>query len=247
MRITKDHWLYTTKIAHRGLHDAESFENSLSAYQKAIDKGYAIEIDIHVTADDRIVSVHDGTLDRIAGSPLCVEDSTLAQLKELYIGGTQEKIPTLEEVLALVNGQVPLLIELKADRKVGRLEQLSYEILKDYKGEFAMQSFNPLSIRWFTKHAPHFIRGQLACFNYDNMNKLQARLLKTLAFNPLTRCDFASYCWPDVLSGRAPWPTRFREKNKGALLVWTVRSQEDYDSLKGKCDNIIFEGFIPKD
>jgi glycerophosphoryl diester phosphodiesterase len=103
---------YGKKFAHRGLWDQASPENSLAAFQKAVDAGYGIEFDIHKTSDGHVVVFHDDTLTRMCGVDGKIEQMTLAQLRELRLKGTDQQIPTLEELLCLVDGRVPLLVEL---------------------------------------------------------------------------------------------------------------------------------------
>ncbi|HIT62490.1 MAG TPA: glycerophosphodiester phosphodiesterase, partial [Candidatus Caccovivens faecavium] len=139
-------WLVETPIAHRGLHDKVSPENSLSAFEKAVENGYAIELDVQLLADDTVVVFHDESLSRMTGNDGYIKFLNKEDLKVLKLGNSKEHIPTFEEVLKLVNGRTPLLIEIKNQFKVGKLEQKVIALLKDYKGEYAVQSFNPFSL-----------------------------------------------------------------------------------------------------
>lgn len=243
-RIPQDHWLRNVKIAHRGLHDDESPENSLSAYQKAADKKLAIEIDVHLTTDDRIVVFHDDTLKRMTGVDKKITDCSLPELKSLKLGKSEETIPTLEEVLVVCEGKSPLLIEIKGQStKVGRLEKIMYDLLKEYKGDFAIQSFNPFSVLWYTKNAPQFIRGQLSSdFKRDTLKWYKKILLKNLFFNNKTKPDFVSYdeaCLPNRVCVKA--------RKQGKLIIaWTIRDNEREMLLRPYYDNIIFEFYTPK-
>ena len=158
---------YGKKFAHRGLWDAESPENSLAAFRKAVDAGYGIEFDIHKTSDGKVVVFHDDTLIRMCGVDARVEDLTLAELRELRLLGTDQQIPTLEEMLALVDGRVPLLVELKGESVNTSLCPVADAILSHYKGDYIIESFNPLLVRWYKKNRPDVVRGQLFC----NLNK----------------------------------------------------------------------------
>ena len=113
MRLKEDFWLFNTPIAHRGLWGEEIIENSIPAYQAAIDNGYPIEIDLYLTLDKVLVCFHDQTLDRMTGTEGLLRDKTLAELKELSLLNSEYKIPTFDQVLNLVDGKVPLLIEIK--------------------------------------------------------------------------------------------------------------------------------------
>lgn len=235
-------WLVESPIAHRGLHDKVTPENSLPAFQKAIDAGYPIELDVQMLADGTVVVFHDESLSRITGNDGYLKFLTKGDLEMLHLNGTKETIPTFEEVLKLVNGKVPLLIEVKNSGKVGELEKSVIELLKDYKGEFAVQSFNPFVLKYFADHAPQIARGQLAGYlRGEKLPFIQKFALKRMLLNKKTsRPDFISYESRCV-------PNRFvRKYKKLPLLVWTVRNQAEYLRVVKYCDNVIFEGFEPK-
>ena len=142
-------WLVEQPIAHRGLHDKDTPENSLAAFSKAIEAGYPIELDVRLIADGTVVVFHDNSLSRLTENDGYIKFLNKEDLKYLTLKDSEEKIPTFEEVLNLVNGQVPLLIEVKNESKVGQLESKVIELLKDYKGEYAVQSFNPYVLEYF--------------------------------------------------------------------------------------------------
>jgi len=171
-----DSWLVTMPIAHRGLHDKERPENSLPAFQNAIDNGYAIELDVQMIADGTLVVFHDESLSRVTNNDGYLKFLNKSDLDVLYLCGTKEKIPTFEETLNLINGRTPILIEIKNRGKVGTLEKKVIEILKNYKGEFAIEAFNPYVLQYFANHAPEFLRGQLA--GYLKKEKLETLLSK---------------------------------------------------------------------
>ena len=134
--------------------------------------GYGIEFDIHKTCDGHVVVFHDDTLTRMCGVEGKVEQKTLAELKELRRLGTDQQIPTLEEMLALVDGRVPLLVELKGESTATGLCPVADAILSQYKGDYIIESFNPLLVRWYRKNRPNVIRGQLFC-NLNNGKKVK--------------------------------------------------------------------------
>ncbi len=235
-------WLVETPIAHRGLHDKNSPENSLGAFSKAIEKGYAIELDVQLLADNTVVVFHDESLARMTGNDGYLKYLSKEDLKALALKGTKETIPTLEQVLKLVNGQVPLLIEVKNKYKVGQLEQALIDVMKNYKGEFAVQSFNPFSLGYFRQHAPNILRGQLSgFFKGEKLGWAKKFALKRMSLNKkVSQPHFISY-------EAAALPNRFVKKYKNLpLLAWTVRSKEEYLKTVKYCDNIIFEKFIPE-
>ena len=155
-------WLVQQPIAHRGLHDKNTPENSLAAFEKAIEAGYAIEFDVRSIADGTVVVFHDETLSRLTDNDGYIKFLNKSDLALLSLKGSKEKIPTLEEALAFINGRVPVLIEIKKEGKVGEQERRILEILNDYKGQFAIHSFDPYVLEYFYKHAPHILRGQIS-------------------------------------------------------------------------------------
>ena len=161
--ITTNSWLLTRPIAHRGLHNEEYPENSLGAFQRCIDKNYPIELDVRLLNDNTLVVFHDDTLARMTGIDGYVSQINKEDLKNCKLNKTNFVIPTFREVLDLVDGKVPILIELKtANSSFGPLEKILTDTLTDYTGEYAVQSFNPFSVGWFTEHYPDIIRGQMS-------------------------------------------------------------------------------------
>ena len=234
--------LFTHPIAHRGLHDSTTPENSLLAYQKAIDAGYAIEIDVRPIDDGTVVVFHDDNLKRLCGIDKEIARCTFTEIRELYLKHTHERIPLLSEVLALINGKVPLLIELKYDQPAGKLEAATLEVLRKYKGKYALQSFSPLALRWLKKNAPDVPRGQLASNfkDYKDIAAIVKPALKNLWLSPLSRPDFISY---DIRA----LPNKRVEKLRASgtpVLGWTVsKISESQEALK-HCDNLICEEIL---
>ncbi len=245
LRRHKDRRLLAGRyIAHRGLHDLceGTPENSLAAFRAAVEQGYAIEIDIHITADGEVVVFHDNTVDRMCGVSGEIEKMTLAELKALRLGGTNEEIPTLRECLAVVDGQVPLLIEFKCLTVdvCHRLCAAADEILREYRGEYCIQSFFPFVLRWYRRHRRDVCRGQLATAFYNK--PLHKRLLGCLLFNVIARPDFVSYDHK-----HARHVCRRLCCLLGAYSVgWTFRSAEELEKNGKFFNTYIFEGFIPK-
>lgn len=225
-------------IAHRGYHTENAPENSLAAFQNAIDAGFGIELDIQRISDGTIVVFHDESLSRMTGKDGYVRMLKKSDLKKYKLKGTEECIPTFSEVLKLVDGRVPLLIEIKNDGKVGEFEKDVLASLKNYKGEFAIQSFNPFVLLWFKENAPEIMRGQLSSFfKGEKVPFLRKCVLKRMKFNKQTKPDFISYNAKDL-------PNRFVKKyNDLPLLAWTIKSNEDFMKAVKHCDNMIFEGF----
>lgn len=234
-------WIVTKPIAHRGLHDEQCPENSLAAFGKAIENNYAIEIDLRSLADGTIVVFHDETLGRMTGRDGYLANLKFEDIRDLKLGKSNEHIPTLEQVLKFVNGKTPLLIEIKNMGKVGDFEKNIFKLLQNYKGEFAIQSFNPYTLEWFKINAPQIRRGQLASFmKKNNLPFWKKRSLKRMSLNKkVSEPNFIAYDCNDL-------PNRFVKKYKDLpLLAWCVRTDEEYNRVKKYCDNIIFENIRP--
>ncbi|MBQ7977594.1 MAG: glycerophosphodiester phosphodiesterase [Clostridia bacterium] len=241
-------WLVEKFIAHRGFFDNENQipENSLLAFEKAIENGYAIELDVHVIADGTVVVFHDNILGRMTGQDGYIGQLTKDDLSKYHLLDTEQTIPTLQQVFDLVDGKTPILIEIKSENlKVGADETKIYELLKEYKGEFAVQSFNPFTIEWFKNNAPEITRGLLSSkFKKDENNPkswVKRYALRHMTFNKRSKPQFIAYNVLDlpanILKGR---------KFKGLpILGWTVKSQSQYMEVVKYVDNIIFQDFKP--
>jgi len=236
-------WMYNVPIAHRGYFDTLAPENSLKSFQQAIDRGFAIELDVQILKDDTLVVFHDVQLKRMTGLDLALHDCTYDDIKELYLLNTLEKIPTFEEVLECVNGQVPLMVEFKNDSTKTKLEILGYELLKSYKGAYVMQSFNPISVNWFRKHAPDVIRGQLAS-RYENkrMSPISKMVLRNVVTNIVTKPDYVIY---DIKALETYIVRRLKRKGM-PLFSYTAKSKLDYDYAMRLKIPPCFEGFDPE-
>lgn len=183
--------------AHRGLHDNESQapENSMAAFQKAVDAGYGIELDVQLSKDKVPVVFHDFTLKRICGVEGKVEDYTYEELQKFPLAKSDQRIPKFSEVLKLVDGKVPLIVELKIEGLNTEVCPLADELLRAYQGVYCMESFNPLGVKWYRDHRPEVFRGQLAeqFLKHKEFNSPLYFVLQNLMFNFLTKPDFIAY------------------------------------------------------
>lgn len=230
-------------IAHRGLHNNQDIpENSLAAFQAAAELGFPIELDVHLTADGEIVVFHDDNLFRMVGIDRRIATCTWAELKGLMLLGTQYTIPLLREVLTLINGKVPLLLEIKNDARVGLLERRLLRQLQKYRGAYAVESFDPLRLWWFCRHAPDICRGQLATtFVGERVFYLKKLVLRNMRLNCLAKPQFIAYNVEFL-----PNKTVTAQKEQGRPIYgWTVRNHEKYEEMRGYCESVIFEGFLP--
>lgn len=229
-------------IAHRGLHDIEFGipENSIKAFEKAIEKGYIIELDVHLTRDKEIVVFHDDDLKRLCNIDKKIKNLDYNEINNLSLLNTNSFIPKFVDVLNLVNGKVPILIELKYDNKIGLLESEIAKVLDKYTGDFAIQSFNPLSLLWFRINRRNIIRGQLMSkYNNTKMNIVKKFFLKNMLLNFFTNPHFIS-C--DVHNTPIEHVKKIRKKRK--VLGWTIKSIIEYDKYCKEYDNLICEKFI---
>ena len=231
-------WLTARPIAHRGYHDLNKarWENTLSAFAAAVERGYAIECDVHLSADRVPVVFHDHDLKRLAGRDGFVWQRTVAELRSFQVGGTADHVPTLEEMLDLIAGRVPVVVELKGTpgRDHGLVESVG-KLLKDYGGKAAIMSFDHWLIRDFSGCAPG-IPGGLTAYGKDN--QLIEAHFSMLAHD----IAFASYAAGDLPN---PFVGFVREKLNMPVITWTVRDQPAVDLTLNYADQMTFEGFDP--
>lgn len=236
-------WLTETYIAHRGLFDNKSIpENSLPAFKNAADNNFGIEMDVQTSKDGVLVVFHDSTVDRMTGEHGKVCDFTFEELRAMRLLNTDYQIPTFEEFLQAANG-VNLVVEIKTHDDIGETEQKVYDALKSYKGNYCVESFNPLIIRWFKKHAKEVIRGQLS-YSYKNapFGRLKKHILRDLKLCKWNGSQFIAYDAATIATNKAV--KRFSKKIP--IICWTIKSQEQLDELSPYFDNIIFDSFIPE-
>jgi glycerophosphoryl diester phosphodiesterase len=235
--------LFAPPVAHRGLWRPDGApENSLAAFQAAAAAGYGIELDVQLSADGEAMVFHDGKLERMTGAAGKLSEHTAAELSELRLAGTDERIPTLVETLALVGRRSMVHIELKTPYgAVGPLEQRVHEIIIDHAGPLCVIGFNPYSHAWFAERYPGVLRG-LDSYSYKgaaHMPEDQRRALARLEHVEIARPHFLALGL-DMLPSEAA----ARHRAGGLPVVaWTVRSPAERDAVGAVCDNIIFEGF----
>ena len=230
--------------AHRGwfFEDQSIAENSMSAFKQALEKNIDIELDIQMTADRQVIVFHDANLQRMCKVDVSVKESTYNDIKQYTFHNSDESIPTLQEVLAEIDGKVNVFIEIKPTDLVDEVCQQVVLQLDQYKGNFAICSFNPLVLMWLRKNRPNYIRGQnIQFFLFDKRQSLLNRVLLTInGYNIFTRADYIS-----VHIGIVKFFTWMRIF-KGFLSCWAVSNETDYRQLKKKVDHLIIE-FIEYD
>jgi len=239
----KSTWIPTGPIAHRGLFENKEIpENSMAAFDLALMKGYPVEFDTRLLSDGEVAVFHDEGLLRMTGINTLINEVDTTSLCGVKLLGTDEKIPLLRNVLSLVSGRVPMLIEIKNRGRAGKLEQRVSELLREYRGEFAVQSFNPYSLGWFKEHAPEIPRGQLSGdFRGEKLPFYKKFILRNFFMNWLSKPDFIGY---DIRL--LPCRVVRAMKKKGLAVVgWTASTEEEFLRAADYCDAIVFEGFRP--
>ena len=239
-RICDGHWLVTKACAHRGLHGKTVPENSLLAFEKAIEQGYPIETDVQLTKDLVPVCFHDDDLGRMTGLNSRIWDVDYADLQKLRLAGSDEKIPTFEEFLRFVDGKVPLLIEIKSQPHNKEVCQKVVNMLDGYKGEYAIQSFDPRVMGEIKKLRPEILRGQLMDKDrHEGVSWLVDKLLSNGFLNFLSKPDF-------INMNQKYLPVSKGVARGKRVLCWTVRSFEEEQKALPYVEGYVFENITPK-
>lgn len=236
----QNNWIKNKPIAHRGLHSNPKIpENSILSFELAIEKNLPIELDLQLTRDGRVVVFHDDDLTRVCQDSRNVVDVDLVDLEELKLFSTDQKIPSLKSVLELVEGRVPLLIEIKNRNYNGHLEDVIYDELKNYEGDYAIQSFNPFTVNHFKKKDPKIMRGLISGTGRDfELPLWKTFVLRNLLLFPLVKPHFINY---EAEGLRLNTISFIRKFCNTTILGWTIDSREKLDKYKNLCHNIIFE------
>ena len=245
------------RYAHRGLHKKPAVpENSMAAFRLAVEAGFGMEMDLHLTKDGKLAVIHDSSLLRTAGVDLIIEDLTLAEAQQYVLEESEgEVVPDFQELLDLVAGRVPLIVELKVGKTsdgtdtTDALCRKAAEMLDDYTAKYAssapalwcVESFSPAAVKWFRINRPDIIRGQLAGdINHDKptITPFQNFLVRQLLINFISRPDFVAYNYRDRFDGGV-------RRWKGPLFYYTIKSYEDLKELESRGAAGIFEQFVP--
>lgn len=238
----------STYIAHRGYFDnhTDCPENSLPAFQRAVTHGYGIELDVQLTKDGQLIVFHDATLKRMCGISKKPDSCTYDELQAFRLNNTGYRIPLLTDVLKLVNGQVPLIIEIKPEGNCIKTARCLSEIMKNYTGIYCVESFHPGVIGWYKKNQPHILRGLLSTNFRKNKIKCDpftGFLLTNLLFNRYAKPDFIAYnhLYANECSYRL-----CRRLYPVGNAAWTIRSQEELDTAQSTFTIFIFDSFQPQ-
>ncbi|MBB3019798.1 glycerophosphoryl diester phosphodiesterase [Microvirga lupini] len=245
-------WLVAKPIAHRGLHNkAEGvIENTVSAAEAAIKRGFPIELDVQLTADNEAIVFHDFELDRLTGETGMVAERKLSDLTRVGITGATggDKIPAFKDYLGTIAGRTPLVIEIKSKFNSDmRLTKRVIEILKDYDGPFVVKSFDPDIVAHLRENAPDITRGFIGELEYASKadsfltDEQKHRMANLLHFEE-TQPHFLSWRVKDI-----PCASTHLSRLLGNLpvMTWTVRNPEDRARAEKHADQMVFEGFLP--
>ena len=214
-------------FAHRGLHDGATFiENSFLAFAAALERGAGIECDLRLTADDQIIVFHDADALRLCGSHAIIARSTLAELRRFSIGN--QPLPTLGQLLTLVDGRVPLLLEAKIDERFWRFGPALLAALDGYGGRYGVMSFDARLPRWLKTNAPHIRRGLVIA---DRLTRVRRWIAMTHADPDFLAVDRAA------LGGA--WVARARHKLP--VFSWTIRTAAERATAAVHADALIWE------
>ena len=220
--MKKINFLINKIIAHRGVHNSKVIENTLPAFLKCVDKNYVAELDIHILRDNSIVVYHDYNLYRLTGVNKVIETFSYPQLSKIKIKN-KYTIPTLKQVIHIINKKIPLLIEIKDANNNYRFEEELVKILDNYDGEFAIQSVNMHVIDWFYKNRKNYLIGLVV------LNKLNYGLAKKY----IKKTDFLSV-------NKKLLPI----KSKKIIIGWTIKNKKEYFKSDKLCDNLICENIL---
>ena len=234
-------------IAHRGLFNNKDIpENSITAFRKAVENDYGIELDVQLTTDNKLVVFHDRSLERMTGIRKDLIDCDFNEIEQYNLLDTDEKIPLFTDVLKELKKDTPLIIEIKPDGRYIDTVKSAVEIMRQYDGLYNIESFNPKVVNYLKKNEPDIIRGQLA---YDYIKDEDAKLslftkilLTYLLLNFLNKPDYIAY------DCNATYNLSFRiisRLYKGECVAWTIKSQEQLKENRKYYQCFIFDSFIP--
>jgi len=230
------------EYAHRGLFSKDQSipENSLAAFKKAKENNYGIELDLQLSKDGEVVVFHDDSLNRMCHKNKLVKDLDLKQLRKLHLKESEEEIPLFTEVLKEIDGSVPLIVELKSCDEYIELCEKSYDLLKEYKGEYVVESFDPRILKWFYQNHKEIVRGQLSSqysdFKGSGSSAIKSYFLSRCLLNFASRPNFIAY-----RVGKRSILIDLIIKMGAVEVLWTTHNKQD----ESNAPVIIFEHYKP--
>lgn len=236
--MTNAAWIKELPVAHRGYHDLNHavWENTLSAFSRAVEAGFAIECDLHYASDGVPVIFHDEDLERLCNLKGDVRERTSQELGLIAIGGTKDKVPTLKQLLALVQGKVPLVLELKGREADDEgFAEAVLEVLEGYEGKVALMSFDHWLLKDLKELNTPYPIGLTANGNTPEEYTEHEKAMEI-------GLDFISYYYADL-----PNPFITGQRDKGVpVITWTVRDEQARKQTFENADQMTFEGFDPR-
>ena len=233
--------------AHRGLYEKDQSvpENSLEAFKRAAAYGCGVELDVQLSKDGAVVVFHDDTVDRMTTEKGRVDSFTLAELQAMPLKGTEHRMPLFTDVMAVLDGVSPTIVELKSTPNYKELCEKTLAILRTCKGPYCVESFDPRIVRWFYKNAPDLTRGQLTeAYSYWRKAGLpvwRCLMMHTLFINFLTHPQFIAFG-----RGRRPLCMLLGRRLGTMTVFWTERPDSDHALLQKRYDCRIFEHYRPE-
>lgn len=227
-------------IAHRGIHDNKIIpENSLKSFSLTIKENFPIELDIQLTKDNIPIIIHDKNLKKMCSIDKEIKNSTYQEISHFKLLNTQEKIPTLTEVLELVNNKVFLDIEIKNMKNINKNCQIIQNILNNYNGEYSIKSFNPKIINWYKKNYPNITRGLLIHHKYKN--KIIKYIIHSKFATKYSNPNFIAIS-KDLLKN----PKIIHLTKKYPTMIWTINNQEEIEKINNSnfayiCNNLPYK------
>lgn len=244
--VLKHNWLIDSYISKFGYVNEECPENTFKAYALSIEKKYPILISTQMIDDGEIVCFSHKTLSSVTKESGYITNMSLSAIKEITIGESKEQIPTLEEALDFIKGQVPVIIEIYNDSVAGKFEQKVADIVEKYIDKYdlfdsvAIMSLNPYTLEWFLTQAPWLPR-------ILRSGKFKVKMFGSIKAKKLTKLKLSSIALPDYICYNAKdLPCKHIRKVKPVgVIAYNVKSQNEYMEVAKYCDNIIFDGFDP--
>ena len=233
--------------AHRGLYEKDQSvpENSLEAFKRAAAYGCGVELDVQLSKDGAVVVFHDDTVDRMTTEKGRVDSFTLEELQAMPLKGTEHRMPLFTDVMAVLDGVSPTIVELKSTPNYPELCEKTLAILRTLKGPYCVESFDPRIVRWFCKNAPDLVRGQLT-ESFSHWRKAGASFQKAL----MMHCLFINFLThPQFIAfgrGRRPLCMLLGRKLGTKTVFWTERPDADHATLAKRYDCRIFEHYRPE-
>lgn len=227
--------------AHRGyFNNISIIENTILAFENAIKNNFGIELDVTMTKDNYLIVFHDNNLKRMCGIDKLISECTLKEINQYSLLKTNQKIPLFEDVLKVINGRVPIIVEIKPEGNYIKTSQITHELLKNYNGLYCIESFNPLIISFFKKNYPNIIRGKLST-KFNNSPYIRNFILTNLLLNFMAKPDFIAYEYKhsNNLSLKI-----IQYLYKGKTVTYTIQNKKELSNAS-QYDIVIFDSFNP--